>query len=67
MTVEEKIIRQIQGLSESKKAAVLDFVEFLNTKKEDKEWSDFSLASAMNGMEEEETPYTLDDLKESFS
>jgi predicted DNA-binding antitoxin AbrB/MazE fold protein len=33
---------------------------------EDEAWSRFSLASAMRGMEEEESPYTLDDLKETF-
>jgi hypothetical protein len=32
-----------------------------------KEWTDFSISSAMRGMEAEDTPYSLDDLKESFS
>jgi hypothetical protein len=30
---------------------------------ENRKWSEFSLASAMRGMEDEETPYTLADLK----
>jgi hypothetical protein len=31
-----------------------------------KEWADFSLSSAMRGMEGEETPYSIAELKESF-
>jgi hypothetical protein len=33
---------------------------------EDKEWSEFSLRSALRGMEGEEFPYTLADLKDTF-
>ncbi len=33
---------------------------------EDAMWTDLSLASAMRGMEEEDTPYALTDIKESF-
>jgi hypothetical protein len=53
-------------LPESKKAEVLDFVEYLKTKAEDKDWSIFSLSSAMRGMEDEDSPYSLGDLQESF-
>lgn len=67
MSLEEKIIQQIYDLPESKKAEVLDFVEYLKTKVEEKDWSRFSLSSAMRGMENEASPYSLDDLKESFS
>jgi hypothetical protein len=67
MTLEEKIIKEIQELPESKKAEVLDFVEYLKTKTEERGWSDLSLSSAMRGMEEEESMYSIDDLKESFS
>ena len=66
MSLEDKIIKEIQDLPESKKAEVLDFVEYLKTKAEDKDWSIFSLSSAMRGMEDEDSPYSLDDLKESF-
>jgi len=31
------------------------------------EWSGLSLSSAMRGMENEDSPYSLSDLKESFS
>ena len=67
MNLEEKIIQQVHDLPESKKAEVLDFVEYLRTKTEDKDWSDFSLFSAMSDMSDEDSPYSLDDLQESFS
>jgi hypothetical protein len=67
MSLEDKIIQQVHDLPENKKAEVLDFVEYLKTKSEEKDWSDLSLSSAMRGMENEDTPYSLDDLKESFS
>jgi hypothetical protein len=66
MSLEDKIIKEIQDLSESKKAEVLDFVEYLKTKAEDRDWSVFSLSSAMRGMEDEDSPYSLGDLRESF-
>jgi hypothetical protein len=67
MSLEEKIIRHIQALPESKKAEVLDFVEYLRSKTEEKDWSEFSLISAMSGMENEVSPYSLEDIEESFS
>jgi len=67
MSLEEKIIRYIQELPESKKAEVLDFVEYLRDKTEESDWSEFSLTSAMSGMENEVSPYSLKDIKESFS
>ena len=69
MSLEEKIIQYIHGLPEHEKAELLDFIDYLKTKverKEMKDWAGFSLSSAMRGMEDEETPYSLDDLKESF-
>ena len=75
MLVAEKIHKNVQRLPEIFQAEVLDFVEYLLTKSErdairqdELEWSDFSLGSAMRGMEEEDTPlYTIDDLKVVFS
>jgi hypothetical protein len=66
MSLEDKILKEIQDLPESKKAEVLDFVGYLKARAEDKDWSTFSLSSAMRGMEDESPPYSLDDLKESF-
>jgi hypothetical protein len=70
MGIEKKIIQYIHELPEQEKAEVLDFIDYLKTKGERKamkEWVDFSISSAMRGMEVEDTPYSLDDLKESFS
>lgn len=67
MSLEEKIIRNIKELPESKQVEVLDFVEYLRSKTEERDWSEFSLSSAMRGMENEATPYSVQDLKESFT
>jgi hypothetical protein len=73
MTTLESIHQYAQMLPDSLQREVLDFVKFLLFKQEtspeqdDIEWSNFSLASAMRGMEDEDTPvYTTDDLKEVF-
>lgn len=70
MSLAEIIIKHVQALPESKQVEVLDFVEYLRSKAEKQEreyWTNLSLSSAMRGMEKEQTPYTLNDLKESFS
>ena len=70
MNLEEKIIQYVNKLPDHEKAEVLDFIDFLKAKVEKKgmkEWAEFSLSSAMRGMEDEDTPYSLEDLKESFS
>lgn len=58
-------------MPESDKIEVLEFVEYLKSKKgrkeEDSEWSRFSLDSAMKGIEEESSPYGIEDIKERFS
>jgi hypothetical protein len=66
MSLEEKIMKEMQDLPESKKAKVLDFVEYLKRSAEDKDWSAFSLSAAMRGMENEKSPYSLGDLQEPF-
>ena len=75
MTTLESIHQYAQMLPDSLQQEVLDFIRFLLFKREqeiipeqdDIEWSNFSLASAMRGMEDEDTPvYTTDDLKEVF-
>jgi hypothetical protein len=70
MSIEKEIIQYIQELPEHEKAEALDFIDYLKTKGERKamgEWAGFSISSAMRGMEAEDTPYSLDDLKETFS
>jgi len=70
MRLEEVIIKYLQELPEPEKAEVLNFIEHLQAKKEEKErtdWTTFSLSSAIRGLDDEPSPYSLDDLKESFS
>ena len=70
MKLEETIIQQVHDLPETEKAEVLDFIKYLKAKiekKELKDWNNLSLSSAMRGMEDEQSPYSLNDLKESFS
>lgn len=69
MGLAETIIQRIQTLPESNQIEILDFVEYLRAKAEKQEtrdWTDFSLSSAMRGMENEQTSYSLNDLKELF-
>lgn len=75
MKVAENINKQAQRLPAQTQAEVLDFVEYLLTKaervqarEEEQEWTQFSLASAMRGIEEETEPeYTEGDLEERFT
>lgn len=71
MTTSEAIVERLKLLPGPAQQEVLDFVEFLESRRgggdvSDAEWNRFSLASAMRGMQDEDSPYTRDDLKESF-
>jgi hypothetical protein len=66
MSLEDKIIRHIHELPELEKAEVLDFIEYLRSKTVERVLSEFSLSSAMRGMENEVSHYSLEDIKESF-
>jgi hypothetical protein len=71
MTTSEAIVERLKSLPDPVQKEVLDFVEFLESRRagrevSDAQWNGFSLASAMRGMENEDSPYTRDDLKESF-
>ena len=69
MSIAERININVKRLPESKQIEVLDFVDYLKSraeKEEYKEWNDLSLSSAMRGMEDEQSPYSINDLKESF-
>ena len=66
MVLAEKIQQYVERLPASFQAEVLDFVEYLLRKvereavlREERAWSDFSLSSAMRGMEDEDTPFGL--------
>ena len=71
MDIVERILEQVKSMPELDQSEVLDFVEYLKSKKgrkeEDSKWSRFSLGSAMRGIEEEPSPYGIEDMKERFS
>ena len=67
--IDQKISETIRKLPLSLQQELLDFVDFLlirAERQEAREWSMISLASAMRGMESEESLYTLEDLKVVF-
>lgn len=69
MSLEEIIIKHVHTLPEPEQAEVLNFIQYLQIKAEKnkmKNWTDLSLSSAMRGMEYEQMPYSLEDLKETF-
>lgn len=74
MAVAEKINQHLKNMPEPLQVEVLDFVEYLNLKtvvsrhtQDEADWSTFSLVHAMRGMENEQTLYSLKDIKEVFS
>ncbi|MCD4654105.1 DUF2281 domain-containing protein [bacterium] len=72
MTITEQIIKHVKTLPEAVQIEVLDFVGYLQSKrekagKESVEWSEFSLSQAMHGLESEQSPYSLDDIQEKIS
>ncbi|MEE4607386.1 MAG: DUF2281 domain-containing protein [Desulfobacteraceae bacterium] len=70
MNTLEKILVKLKEMPESDHAEVLDFVEYLKSKKSDgignDHWEEFSLNSAMRGIAEEPSPYGVEDIKECF-
>ena len=73
VTTTQGIVQHLMSLSESARQEVLDFVEFLESReaeevarRDNARWSRLSLTSAMRGMEGEDSPYALSDLKEVF-
>lgn len=70
MTVAELIAQHLRRLPESVQAEVLDFIRRLEgtigEADQGAEWSAYSLSSAMRGMDDEPSLYSLDDLREVF-
>jgi hypothetical protein len=67
MSQADKLEEDFLGLSGKERAEVLDFVEFLKERKrqdveESSAWSHLSVSVAVE--EDDETTYTIDDLKE---
>lgn len=69
MNIADRINEQVQALPERMQEEVLNFVGYLSHKllQEDRRWSEFSMRSALRGMEDEEWPeYSEEDFKEKW-
>ncbi len=69
MSTAEQIIHEIASLRPEQQSEVLEFVEFLKEREkrnEENALREASLASAMRGMEEEESLYTESDVIEKI-
>jgi hypothetical protein len=73
MNTVEKIIDHLKAMPDSERNEVLDFVEYLKTaarrrrqSEGESQWGQFSVESAMREMEEEPSPYGIEDIKEKF-
>lgn len=70
MNIADRIHTQVQSLPEPVQREVLDFVEYLSHKlrQEDVQWAALSLASAVQGLEQDVWPeYTEADLTEKWA
>lgn len=74
MLIVNRIQQHFERLPASLQAEVLDFVEYFGAKasreavrREARDWSSLSLACSKRGMEDEETLYTVRDLKVVFA
>lgn len=70
MSTSQKIASEVSRLRPEEQSEVLDFVEFLKRRsalKQEREFKDFSLSSAMRGMEDEPDLYSAEDIRESLS
>jgi len=72
--LQSQLLQVVEDLSSVQQAEVLDFVEYLELKvgrhqniQDERDWSTLSLSYAMRGMEDEQTSYSPNDLKEIFS
>ena len=69
MITAERIHEQVQKLPEPLQAEILDFIEFLmqrqSVRKQNSDWSNHSLATAMRDIEEDPI-YDESDLKERW-
>jgi len=73
MTTAQAIAQRLMSLPEDAQREVLDFVEFVKSRRTEQTRNQKTrhgrrchLRRPMRGMEDEESPYTLGDLKESF-
>jgi len=69
MVLNEKIQEYIRKLPQSLQEEMIDYLEFLlaKTQRENNEWSNLSLATALRGMENEPDLYKLSDFTVKYS
>ena len=69
-SLEEIIFKKIKNLTKTSQAEVLDFVDYLSSKKDsmdDQSWNEMSLNNALKDMEDDPIEYTAKDIKEAFT
>ncbi|MCS7016812.1 MAG: DUF2281 domain-containing protein [Gemmatales bacterium] len=69
MTIDEKIYQEVQRLPHSLQEELLDFIQFLLMKaeqREKQEWFSLSLSSALRDMDDEPALYSLADIRVRF-
>lgn len=73
MQISDQISQRVQRLPRALQVEVLNFVDFLLLKVEQKgyqqevnSWAEFSLGSALRDMEDEPSQYSLTDITEAF-
>ena len=69
-SLEEIIFKKIKNLTKISQAEVLDFVDYLSSKKDsmdDQSWNEMSLNNALKDMEDDPIEYTAKDIKEAFT
>ena len=69
MSTVQKIAQEIKELASDDQTEVLDFVQFLKNRerlKGERKFKEFSLTQAMRGMEEEQSLYDVNDIRETI-
>jgi hypothetical protein len=71
MSTIQSLQQQIAALPNAAQQELASFLDTLSSKyepakQEQREWSDFTLGSAMRGMEDEETTYSVANIKERW-
>ncbi len=69
MSIADNIYKELELLPEDKQAKVLDFIKHLSKKQSEEEieeWNKLSLYFALDGIEDNEVEYTIEDIKEKY-
>jgi len=69
MSIADNIYKELELLPEDKQAKVLDFIKLLSKKQSEEEieeWNKLSLHFALDGIEDDDVEYTIEDIKEKY-